>query len=106
MIFFIQINSQCQYPCKCSSSRDHNCKAGVNVIKDGCDCCYMCARQQGDLCDYKDRCDEDKGLYCDFHHGDGVRGICRGKTNIDIILVRFICNNFSCIKSVTVVDKR
>ena len=76
-ITLFQINSQCQYPCKCSN-RDHKCKAGVNLIKDGCDCCYMCARQQGDLCDYKDKCDEEKGLYCDFQFDDGARGICRG----------------------------
>jgi len=38
------------------------CKFGVNVIKDGCDCCPMCARQQGDLCNYRDKCDNEKGL--------------------------------------------
>ena len=38
----------------------------------------MCARQQGDLCEYKDKCDEEKGLYCDFSMDDGLRGICRG----------------------------
>ena len=49
------------------------------MIKDGCDCCYMCARQQGDMCDHKDKCDEEKELYCDFKMNGGVRGICRGK---------------------------
>ena len=39
----------------------------------------MCARQQGDLCNYRDKCDEDKGLYCDLEIGDGSTGICRGK---------------------------
>jgi len=69
--------SQCNYPCKCTNT-ELRCKAGVNVVKDGCDCCYMCARQQGDLCDYKDKCDDEKGMYCDFRF-QGERGICRGR---------------------------
>jgi hypothetical protein len=54
------------------------CKGGVSVVRDGCECCYVCARQQGDLCNYRDKCDEDKGLYCDFVADDVNRGICRG----------------------------
>ena len=42
----------------------------------------MCARQQGDLCDYKDKCDEVKGLYCDFQFGDSGRGLCRGRATL------------------------
>ena len=64
--------------CKCSN-REIQCKAGVNIVRDGCECCYMCARQQGDLCNHRDKCDEDKELYCDFIMGDGQTGICRGK---------------------------
>ena len=71
------MNSQCQYPCECSND-ELGCQAGVGVIKDGCDCCYMCARQQGDLCDYKAKCDEEKGFYCDFQFNGEQRGICRG----------------------------
>ena len=48
----------------------------------------MCARQQGDLCNYRDKCDEDKGLYCDFQMGDGSMGICRGRA--------WIWNGSSC----------
>jgi len=70
--------SQCNYPCKCTNT-ELRCKAGVNVVKDGCDCCYMCSRQQGDLCDYKDKCDDDKGFYCDFRFDGGARGICRAR---------------------------
>jgi hypothetical protein len=66
----------CQYPCSCQKDPPR-CKMG-NTIKDGCDCCHICPRQQGDLCDTKFRCDEDRGLYCDFLLDDGHRGICRG----------------------------
>jgi len=45
--------SQCNYPCKCTNT-ELRCKAGVNVVKDGCDCCYMCARQQVEGNVYKD----------------------------------------------------
>lgn len=71
-------NSQCQYPCNCPKD-NKRCKAGVNLVKDGCDCCYMCARQQGDLCDYKDKCDEAKNLYCDFEMTTGFQSTCRAK---------------------------
>lgn len=70
--------THCQYPCKCPKANDAlGCKSGVNIIEDGCNCCKMCARQQGDLCDYKDKCDEAKDLYCDFNLDDGNRGVCR-----------------------------
>ncbi|KAK2190094.1 hypothetical protein NP493_88g01029 [Ridgeia piscesae] len=60
------------------------CKAGVSMLRDGCDCCYMCARQAGDMCNYKDRCDEARSLYCDFRGsgsgvGGGDWGYCRAK---------------------------
>jgi len=71
-------NSQCQYPCNCPKG-DMRCKAGVNLVKDGCDCCYMCARQQGDLCDYKDKCDEAKNLYCNFETTTGFQSTCRAR---------------------------
>jgi len=59
----------CKYPCNCTLKE--TCKFGVNVIKDGCDCCPMCARQQGDLCNYRDKCDDEKGLYCNLRIGVG-----------------------------------
>jgi len=40
----------------------------------------MCARQQGDLCNYRDKCDDEKGLYCDMKLDAGLRGVCRGAT--------------------------
>ena len=39
----------------------------------------MCARQQGDMCDYKAKCDEEKGFYCHIEKADDHIGICRGK---------------------------
>jgi len=66
----------CKYPCNCTLKE--SCKFGVNMIKDGCDCCLMCARQQGDLCNYRDKCDDEKGLYCDLKLDAGMRGVCRG----------------------------
>jgi len=68
--------ADCKYPCNCTLKE--TCKFGVNLIKDGCDCCLMCARQQGDLCNYRDKCDDEKGLYCDLKLDAGLRGVCRG----------------------------
>jgi len=67
----------CKYPCNCTQKE--TCKFGVNLIKDGCECCLMCARQQGDLCNNRDKCDDEKGLYCDMKLDRGMRGVCRGK---------------------------
>lgn len=70
----------CHYPCQCQV-RELNCGQGISVVKDGCDCCYMCARQHGDLCNVKDMCDPRQGLYCDRtgQHG-ATTGICRAKS--------------------------
>jgi len=63
-------------PCKCPNDPPR-CKTS-HTIKDGCGCCHICPRQQGDLCDFRDKCDEDRGLHCDYSLDDGHRGICRG----------------------------
>jgi len=72
----VSSSSQCVRPCKCPDDAPR-CKTS-HTIKDGCGCCYICPRQQGDLCDHRDKCDEDRGLHCDFMLDDGHRGICRG----------------------------
>ena len=84
MCFQVQRHIQCRYPCQCDS-RELRCKAGVSRLVDGCDCCYMCSRQAGDVCSIKDRCDEGRSLYCDFRGsgagaggGGGNWGYCRG----------------------------
>jgi connective tissue growth factor len=69
--------TDCKYACNCTQKE--TCKFAVNEIMDGCNCCYMCARQQGDLCNTRDKCDEEKGLYCHMMLDGGVRGICRAK---------------------------
>lgn len=70
-------SSLCVYPCKCPNDPPR-CKTS-HTIKDGCDCCHICPRQQGDLCDRRDKCDEDRGLHCDLMLDDGHRGICKAK---------------------------
>ncbi|BFZ05546.1 hypothetical protein BsWGS_08585 [Bradybaena similaris] len=66
----------CRYPCQCPE--DLACHDGVGIIKDGCGCCYMCARQRGDLCSVRDLCDQAKGLYCDSRDSNSM-GVCKGK---------------------------
>ena len=44
-----------------------------------CECCRVCARQQGDLCDQRYVCDDRRQLYCQFSVDAGHRGICRGR---------------------------
>src|SRR6218665_1629251 len=75
-------STQAPADCTCNCTREPSCKAGVNIIQDGCGCCSMCARQQGDICNAKDKCDEAKGLYC--YHAGGAdansKGTCRGNS--------------------------
>ena len=78
LYFILQVPGTCEYPCQCTNP-DIQCKGGVKMVKDGCDCCFMCARQQGDVCDHRAKCDEDKQLYCDYEMQPGRRGICRGR---------------------------
>ncbi|KAJ8300692.1 hypothetical protein KUTeg_022211, partial [Tegillarca granosa] len=52
------------------------CNDGVSQILDGCQCCFMCARQHGDLCSVKYVCDKGKDLFCDIPKGQ-IYGICR-----------------------------
>ena len=48
MLFFSQDTKFCHYPCQCPPV-ELNCREGVPRIKDGCGCCYMCARQRGKI---------------------------------------------------------
>ncbi|ESO92762.1 hypothetical protein LOTGIDRAFT_120218, partial [Lottia gigantea] len=66
----------CHYPCQCAV-QELRCNEGVRHIKDGCNCCFMCARQRGDLCSVKDKCDSDAGLYC--HMSNNKTGVCQAK---------------------------
>lgn len=81
MLLLCSFVVQCPMPCVCplasSSSMTADgggdaghpqlrCKGGVSIVRDGCGCCFVCARQQGDLCDFRNRCDEDKLMRCDY----------------------------------------
>lgn len=61
-----QVDSQlCAGPCNCSGLVTH-CPEGVPLVKDGCQCCQICARQRGEACDRRNICDIEKGLQCDY----------------------------------------
>jgi len=86
----------CRSPCKCPNDPPR-CKTSA-TIKDGCDCCRVCPRQQGDLCDHRFLCDDEKHLYCDFTVDAGHRGICRGDVTIQSALYRGVRGNgISCV---------
>uniref|UniRef100_A0A8C9QW06 Cellular communication network factor 5 n=1 Tax=Scleropages formosus TaxID=113540 RepID=A0A8C9QW06_SCLFO len=55
----------CRGPCNCPSSVPR-CPTGVPLVLDGCRCCRVCARQQGEACDDKYVCDAQRGLQCDY----------------------------------------
>ncbi|XP_060599610.1 CCN family member 2-like isoform X1 [Ruditapes philippinarum] len=71
----------CQYPCQCPV-HELKCDVGVSIVKNGCGCCYMCARQHGDLCNIKDVCDTKQNLICNMTAGEvpGV-GICKANVS-------------------------
>ena len=76
-LLFPQIRSHCSYPCECPS-RQPACPVGVSVVRDGCGCCAICARQQGEQCDGTTLCDEKRGLVCQYPHRAAVKGVCQG----------------------------
>ncbi|XP_063307190.1 CCN family member 3 [Pelobates fuscus] len=55
-------------PAQCGHCPDEvpRCAPSVPLVLDGCACCPVCARQQGESCSEVHPCQEDKGLYCDF----------------------------------------
>ncbi|XP_050805841.1 cellular communication network factor 6 isoform X3 [Gopherus flavomarginatus] len=54
----------CHWPCKCPHVP--TCTPGVSLVKDGCECCKICAKQAGETCNEAETCDPHKGLYCDY----------------------------------------
>ncbi|KAM6460329.1 cellular communication network factor 6 isoform 2-T2 [Liasis olivaceus] len=54
----------CRWPCRCPPVP--NCSPGVSLMRDGCGCCWMCAKQAGTICNEAEVCDHHKGLYCDY----------------------------------------
>ncbi|KAI1892312.1 hypothetical protein AGOR_G00132040 [Albula goreensis] len=55
----------CGGPCYCPSPAPQ-CPFGVPLIIDGCQCCQICARQEGEACNDRYLCDTHKGLHCDY----------------------------------------
>ncbi|XP_038863912.1 CCN family member 2-like isoform X1 [Salvelinus namaycush] len=55
----------CLGPCQCPSPVPL-CPAGVPLVLDGCQCCQVCARQQGEACSDLYVCDSQRGLQCDY----------------------------------------
>lgn len=60
----VQRKEFCHWPCKCSNKRV--CPMGTSLVKDGCGCCKICAKQLGESCNEAEVCDHHRGLYCDF----------------------------------------
>ncbi|XP_054275941.1 CCN family member 5 [Macrosteles quadrilineatus] len=71
-----EIRSHCSYPCVCPPGLPR-CDPGVPVVRDGCGCCPMCARQVGQPCDGTALCDESRGLVCQYANSKTTVGICK-----------------------------
>ncbi|KAF7257627.1 hypothetical protein EG68_05495 [Paragonimus skrjabini miyazakii] len=57
-------NDVCPLPCICHADEKPNCSPGVSIIRDGCDCCWICARQSGEGCSLRFKCDSVDNLDC------------------------------------------
>ncbi|XP_028854805.1 WNT1-inducible-signaling pathway protein 2-like [Denticeps clupeoides] len=55
----------CARPCQCPGPTPH-CPHAVPLVRDGCQCCMVCARQAGEPCTDVHVCDSRRGLRCDF----------------------------------------
>ncbi|KAM4737754.1 CCN family member 5 isoform 2-T2 [Anableps anableps] len=72
----------CNRPCLCPNSVPQ-CPPGVPLVLDGCQCCQVCARQQGEPCTEMLPCDRQKGLQCDFSASfPGNPGECVGNEDL------------------------
>ncbi|XP_059698253.1 cellular communication network factor 6 isoform X3 [Haemorhous mexicanus] len=60
----VQRKEVCRWPCRCPPVPA--CTPGISLVKDGCGCCKVCAKQAGEPCNEADVCDPHKGLYCDY----------------------------------------
>ncbi|CAL4127743.1 unnamed protein product, partial [Meganyctiphanes norvegica] len=72
---FAAIRAHCVYPCVCKNVVPH-CPPGVPVIRDGCGCCWQCARQESEVCNGAALCDASKGLTCRYEQTVDATGIC------------------------------
>ncbi|XP_041112399.1 CCN family member 2-like [Polyodon spathula] len=66
----------CQGPCYCPRTLPR-CPPGRPLVMDGCRCCQICARQQGESCNERYLCDQRRGLHCDYSASfPGAPGVC------------------------------
>lgn len=73
-----ELSFRCPDVCDCPSSPSQ-CQDGVPLVLDGCGCCMVCARQQGDVCNSIQVCDATRKLQCTYADPFSATGICRGK---------------------------
>ncbi|XP_068094072.1 CCN family member 3 [Hyperolius riggenbachi] len=66
------ICQKCPSECGLCPEEPPNCAPGVPVMLDGCACCPVCARQEGESCSEVYPCQEDQGLYCDVSPSAGT----------------------------------
>ncbi|XP_071758902.2 CCN family member 5-like isoform X1 [Centroberyx gerrardi] len=72
----------CTGPCRCSPAAPR-CPAGVPLLLDGCRCCQVCARQEGEACTERLPCDTQRGLQCDYSASyPGGPGECVGQNEL------------------------
>ncbi|XP_067141352.1 CCN family member 2-like isoform X1 [Centruroides vittatus] len=65
-------------PCRCPEEPP-SCPRGVAVVTDGCGCCSICGRQQGEACDRVQLCDSGRRLRCHYRRPRDPTGICQVK---------------------------
>ncbi|XP_064457068.1 CCN family member 2-like [Ornithodoros turicata] len=63
--------------CRCTGAGEPSCPEGVSVVKDGCNCCSICARQQGDTCNAVQLCDARRQLHCVYSARNATSGTCK-----------------------------
>ncbi|CAL1284578.1 unnamed protein product [Larinioides sclopetarius] len=69
-------HGRCPETCHCPEAYPQ-CQDGVPVVMDGCGCCPVCARQQGDVCNNIQVCDVTRKLQCTYVDAFSTTGICR-----------------------------
>ncbi|THD27280.1 hypothetical protein D915_001939 [Fasciola hepatica] len=62
--------TKCVCPLGRATDQKPQCPQGVPVVRDGCDCCWICARQSGESCSARYICDPTDGLEC-MYPGEG-----------------------------------
>ena len=78
----------CHYPCQCPIEVINCKRENRSEVKDGCGCCFMCAKQLSEACSVKDICDSAKELYCDRKDDKSI-GVCKGRLSTLVLRVDF-----------------